>query len=371
MRYVRAFGVGIGLFACRRDSRRAADELDVSYTSESGQRTARVKDLSPTGIFIVTGDRLALGQRIPLTLKRWSLPESSSHPPMQLFAKTVRYGKDGVGLAFLYGDSESEAWLKLVDEASPLLEQRDAMRMLRVTSALAYLSRISAADCNESLRLILDEMVFETGETALDVLIGAEEIVSRRQQSTRSDVSPRVIHQILFNGARTETRWARNFWAGLLAAASLSGANDEKNLEYVTLLSQLDFVQLRIFATACTRSTQVVNDSGEMTVRPLACKADQISWLTGVSDYVHIECALDGLHQFGLLEKTVKRDPFALLEVANLTPTCNGLNFYAKCRGMMQPPIPPKGAEQVSLFATEASMDEVALPPRGARLSFA
>jgi hypothetical protein len=371
MRLVRAFGVGIGLFTCRRDNRRSADELDVSYTSDSIQKSARVKDLSPTGIFILTGERLALGQRIPLTLKRWSLPENSPQLPLRLFAKAVRYGKDGVGLTFLYGDSESKSWLNLVDQASPLVERRDAMRMLRVTAALAYLSRICPANCSESLKLILDEMVYETGETALDILIGAEEIVSRRQQPTRSDVSPRVIHQILSNGARTEEKWFRNFWAGLLAAASLTGANDEKSLENITLLSQLDSVQLRIFATACTRSTQVITESGEMKVRPLACKAEQISWLTGVSDLIHIECALDRLHQVGLLEKTVKQNPFALLDVANLTPTRDGLTFYAKCRGMMQPPSPAGPTEQISLFATDDSMDEAEMLPVRARLSFA
>lgn len=371
MKVIRAFGVGIGLLTSRRDMRVSADELDVTYSLGSEQRVARIKDVSPTGIFILTRDRLALGGRIPLTLKKWPVRAKSPQHSVRLFAKTVRYAKDGIGLSFLFGNSDTAAWLKLLEEAGPLLERRDIIGMIRVTAALAYLSSICHANQAESLKLILDELIYENGEKALDILIDAEEIVTRRSHSTRTDVSPHVVNKILSSGARTDAKWVRRYWAGLLAAASLEGANDEKFLEHVSLLSQLDSVQLRIFATACTRSTLFRNESGEIVARNLACESEQMRLLTGVPDLTHIERDLDRLYQFGLLEKTAKQDPFGLIESANLTPTRDGLAFYAKCRGLLQPADPSDFEDHGSLFEADGFFEDAERLPSRARLSFA
>jgi hypothetical protein len=371
MKLVRTFGVAFGFSVSRRDIRQSADELDVSFTLGAEQRTARAKDVSPTGIFILTQDPLALGGRIPLTLRKWGVRDKSPQNSVRLFAKAVRYDKNGVGLAFDYGNSDPAEWLNLLERASALFEHRDLLGMIRVTAALAYLSRICHANETRSLTLILDELVYENGEKTLDILVDAAEMVSRRGHSTRANVSPEVLNRILLNGAMTSSRWVRNFWAGLLASASLDGADDGKSLEYVSLLSQLDSVQLRIFITACTRSTQFRNESGEIVARNLTCEAEQMRWVAGVSDLVQIERDLDRLSQCGLLEKTLKRDPFALIDVANLTPTPAGLTFYAKCRGLMQPADLSKLQDQNSPYTAEDSADEAARLPSQARLSFA
>jgi hypothetical protein len=355
MKLIRTLGVSAGLLNGRKGVRICADAMDASYPTELERKSVRVKDVSPTGVYLFTDDRWAIGTSISLTLKKWSLLDKPPEPSIRLNAKTIRHGSDGVGMAFLFENIDSAAWLSIVGEATPLIEQRDAMRMLRVTRALAFLCRICPARETESLRFILDELAFESGERALDILVTAEELVSRRGYSTRADVSPAVICRILLEGSKTNMAWIRHLWAGLLAAASLEGANDEKSEEYAILFSQLDIVQIHILAASCTKSGNMGNTSGKILLHGLAYTAEQMQWITGVSDLNQIERGLDRLYQLGLIEQTIKRDPFGPIEVANLTPTRSGLTLYAKCKGQLQTARDSELSDQMSLFAAESS----------------
>jgi PilZ domain len=355
MKLIRTLGVGAGLFNGRRGVRICADAMDASYPTELERKSVRVKDVSPTGVYIFTDDRWAIGTSISLTLKKWSLLDKSPEPSIRVYAKTVRHGSDGVGMVFLFESIDTAAWLNVLGEATPLIEQRDAMSMLRVTRALAFLCRICPARETESLRFILDELAFESGARALDILVTAEELVSRRGYPTRADVSSAVICRILLEGSKINMAWIRHLWAGLLAAASLQDANDEKSEEYAALFSQLDIVQIHMLAASCTKSGNTSNGSGNFLLHGLAYTAEQMQWITGVSDLNQIERGLDHLYQLGLIEQTIKRDPFGPIEVVNLTPTRTGLTLYAKCKGQLQTARDSESSDQMSLFAAESS----------------
>ncbi len=354
MKLIRTLGVGVRLLTCRKGTRIPADDMDVNYLSESKQKSVRVKNISPTGVYILTDDRWRVGETVSFTLKKWTLIDTTVQPVVYLRGKAVRSGHDGVGFAFQYDHIDTASWLNLVGQAEPLIAHRDALHMLRVTKALAFLCRVCPARESENLRFLLDELVYESGDRALDILTNAEELVSRRQLATRADVSPDVIYRILLDGSKNDMAWMRRFWSGLLAAASLQGTNDEKSEEYTELLSKLDTVQIHILTASCTKSGYTRMKSGEIVPNGLAFSADQMRWITGVSDLNHIERCLDRLHQLGLIEQTIKYDPFAPFDVANLTPTLAGLNLYAKCKGQLQSENTSESADQMSLFAAKS-----------------
>lgn len=351
MKLIRSLGISARLFTCRRDERVAADGLDVTYSTESEQKNARVKDISPTGVYIFSNDRWTIGSTVPLTLKKWSVQEKNSEPSLRLYARAVRHGKDGMGFKFLYENVNTEAWLNVVEEAAPLIAERDAMRMLRVSRALAFLCRICPSQQTETLKLILDELIYENGEKALDILIGAEDLVSRRESATRTDVSSGLICRILFNGSRSSMKWVQHLWSGMLAAAALRDATDTMISQDMALLAKLNPVQLRIFVTSCTRGVLASSESGETLPRQLLCTVDEIQVITAERDLLKIEQDLDCLHQLALLEQTVKSHPFRPIEEANLTPTLAGLTLYAKCRGQLKPAIVHEPVNLLSLFA--------------------
>lgn len=353
MRLIRNFGLSTHLLSHRSSLCIPADEIDATYHTGYAEKSVRVKEASPTGLYLLTPDRWATGTHVPITLRQWTLEEKTPQPSLQFRTRAVRHTKDGMELAFLYEYIDTTAWLSLVDEAVSRVPSGGAMRMLRFTRAIAFLCRICPSREAECLNLILGEMAFENGEKSLDILLRAEELLSRCDLFVRTDVSPALICRILFEGSKAETGWVWQYWAGLLAAASLQGANDEKNMRLADLLSLLDAVQLRILAAACTRPSPASTGPGDFKVQSAVCTAETMRRITHIADLTQIECALDHLYELGLLGRTVKRDPFALIETANLTPTRAGLALYAKCMGHLRPAGTVESTSQMALFAGE------------------
>src|SRR6185437_5222535 len=105
----------VGKSERRSDQRAPAPELDASYSTQLEQKNARIKDISATGLYLLTEDPLQPGTDVELTLQKCGLaaqeqvladlgglssPEENRPPNVHLRAKAVRVGQDGVGVAF-------------------------------------------------------------------------------------------------------------------------------------------------------------------------------------------------------------------------------------------------------------------------------
>jgi len=342
MKLIRILGIGTNLFAHRRDLRFLADELEVVYFTNTQQKRARIKDLSATGLYIFTDDRWVPGTGLPLTLKKWRIQEETPQSALRLRASVVRHGKDGMALEFSNGESNAAAWSSLV-EMPNAAAIRDGLAMLRFTRAVSLLYRLSPSHKSENLKLIQDELAYESGEGAIETLLIAEELVARRGFEARPEVSLEVIHRILEKGSRAVEPWVRRFWGGLLAAAIAHSGDDLRTLAHADLLSNLDPAQIRILTASCARAGYKWDSNGVISPLHFECRAEQLRQITRVRDLAQIEHRLDRLHQLGLLEKTVKADPFAPICEANLTPTRAGLALFAECNGW------PEGARAAEL----------------------
>ncbi|MGH9588946.1 MAG: PilZ domain-containing protein, partial [Terracidiphilus sp.] len=332
MKFLRILGIGANLLSHRRDLRFAADELDVVYCTEARQKRVRIRDISATGLYMLTEDRWVPGTGLPLTVNKWRLQGENPQAALRLKASVVRHGKDGVGFEFSNGDSNAAAWSCLARMPSPIA-LRDALSMLRFTRAIAFLYRLSPSHEAETLELIQNQLAFESSEAAVDTLLVAEELATRRGFESRPEVSLEVIRRILHEGSRTSEAWVRRFWSGLLAASVPQGGDDFKTLAQADLLSMLDSVQVRIVAASCARAGYKWDNTGVITPQPFFCTAEELKRISHVADLAQIEHCLDHLHRLGLLEKTVKADPFDPIGEANLTPTRTGLALYAECNG--------------------------------------
>jgi hypothetical protein len=354
MKLVRFLGVSANLLPHRRDVRFPAKELDATYSTNTRQKSVRIKDLSPTGIYLFTDDRWAPGAGVPLTLRKWSIQERSPLSSLRIHASVIRHGPDGVALEFFHGASIASAWSNLVSTVNPA-PLTDKLRMLRLTRALAFLCRLSPSREAESLKLVHNELAFESGERAIEILLTAEELVIRRGFESRPEISQDLIFQILQDGSQISEAWIRRFWAGLLAAAIPKDADDFKTLAYAGLLSKLDSVQLRILTASCTRAGYTWDKEGVIAPQRHLCSAEDMRRITRTSDLIQIERCLDHLYQLGLVEKTVKTDPFSPIGEANLTPTRAGLALYAECNGW-----PERARASELAKSTELASGEVA-----------
>ncbi len=92
----------------RRSSRRKRWPRLVAYDSAGGALQVHgVKDLSANGLFLLTEERWPLGAQVTMTLQRTDgLDNNSGSNTITVQLRVIRWGKDGVGLAFMQSETE-------------------------------------------------------------------------------------------------------------------------------------------------------------------------------------------------------------------------------------------------------------------------
>jgi hypothetical protein len=99
----------------RRIGRRKRWPRLVAYDSSGGTLEVHgVKDMSANGLYLMTEERWPLGTRVTMTLQRTDgLSENPRKNTITVQLRVVRWGADGVGLAFMQSESEESPLLAL------------------------------------------------------------------------------------------------------------------------------------------------------------------------------------------------------------------------------------------------------------------
>jgi len=99
----------------RRASRRKRWPRLVAYDSMGGTLEVHgVRDMSATGLYLVTEDRWPLGSLVTMTLQRTDgLDDNPLGNTITVQLRVVRWGKDGVGLTFVQSEVEESSAMAL------------------------------------------------------------------------------------------------------------------------------------------------------------------------------------------------------------------------------------------------------------------
>jgi hypothetical protein len=89
----------------RRANRQPASELSAFYWTGAAPAQHRIRDISPTGLYLVTEERWYPGTLIMMTLQNARAAEESPERSISVQSKAVRWGADGVGLEFILLDT--------------------------------------------------------------------------------------------------------------------------------------------------------------------------------------------------------------------------------------------------------------------------
>jgi hypothetical protein len=99
----------------RRVGRRKRWPRLVAYDSRGGALEVHgVKDMSATGLYLITEERWPLGAHVTMTLQRTDgLVDDPKSNAITVQLRVVRWGSDGVGLAFVQSEAEESPLLAL------------------------------------------------------------------------------------------------------------------------------------------------------------------------------------------------------------------------------------------------------------------
>ena len=90
----------------RKAERLPANELAAFYWTGAAPAEHGIRDISSTGLYLVTEERWYPGTLVMMTLQKKNGPEEPSARSIAVQSKAVRWGSDGVGLEFILPDGK-------------------------------------------------------------------------------------------------------------------------------------------------------------------------------------------------------------------------------------------------------------------------
>ena len=318
----------------KRAERRSVDHFAAYRWDGSVLKHDRVRDISSTGVYLLTRELWQPGAVVSLTLQREGPLQRSPDRRIAVQAKVVRYGEDGAGLAFVLEDDwESRQWGRLRESLIEETKPEEMLSVVRLSEAIAFLSRICSGGSEEIEQLLRVRLSTQRVANAIEIALRAQNLLEVEPASEGLRAEPRLVVRILEEGSCPDEAWLRHFWAGLLATSCTADGNDELSRALVELFSQLTTFPVRTLVVICTRATKVATDSGLICAKPLACNIDEIKTITG-SQRPQIERDLDLLSALGLIEKGETDSPtLSPPGEIFITPTGLGLQLFARCNG--------------------------------------
>jgi hypothetical protein len=315
-----------------RAERRTVHRFVAYRWSGNDLKQERVKDISQTGVYILTEDRWPLGTLLFLTMQREGPLEMDPECRIETRAKVVRCGEDGVGLAFVWSDDpESCHWENLRKSLIEQVKPGDMLSLVRMAEAITFLSRICPGKAEIVGQLVRGRLSNHKLANAVEIVLKAESLLASVHDRLRAD--PDAVVRILEDGSCTEEDWLKHFWAGLLATSCAVGGKNQSGAVFVELFSQLTTFPVRILTVVCTRATKILEESGSISVKPLACNIEELTATTG-SRGVQTERDLERLSELALIEKGGSNSPTLLAsDEVYITPTHLGLELLARCNG--------------------------------------
>lgn len=86
----------------RRAERQLSPELAAHYWNGGSPMEHRIRDVSSTGLFVITEERWYPGTLLVMTLQK---RDNSAEGSIAVQSRAVRWGEDGVGLEFVTMDA--------------------------------------------------------------------------------------------------------------------------------------------------------------------------------------------------------------------------------------------------------------------------
>ena len=342
-----------------RAERREVPGLEAIHWTGSTPGLDIVKNISATGMYLVTRERWPEGEINPIRLVYPELSDDTPDNQVTIETKTVRWGEDGMGLSFILPEC-MDLWLWKTDG---LIEPADILSEFRLSRALSFYRRICPA-ATQDLKLLFREGLGNLRVPhAIAIAHRAEIMLAAEPNFDRLRAPQSVVLRVVQEGSWAEDGATQQLWAGILVTACTMMGEDESNLPYLDILAEMAVVDTRLYLEACTKSPKIFASNGAVSAQTIMRTADQMMKVSGVHDLAKIDRNLLQLSILGLLEPRNKAKYFSYDQAANLTPTALGLELFARCHGHRGAPHEYFSMHYTNREQVEPDKDQLPSPP--------
>lgn len=347
------------LFRRKSSERRKADRHSSSNLAASHcddiQKPSPVKNISLTGVYLLTQQRFPIGQLVSLTLRHMEQPDNSpAHRiaplantarlsrgpdnPITVEANAIRWGDDGVALAWVL----TPAVQTCLDEnrskrAVGVHEPEDILVEFQRAQANAFLRRICPADPDIGRTLFSGNLSSVRVSHAIQIVLDAEKQLESEPDGDKKTAVADIVRRVLQDGSWAEDEGLRKLWSGILATSCTLSGNDNSNLAFVNLLSQMRPVHARILAAACNRARSAESDGPSASPAPASFRAAELIRISGMHAMIGLEREIGFLCDLHLIAE-LRASSFARGDQIDIRPTDLGLRMYSRCGGHFESP---------------------------------
>ncbi len=229
-------------------------------------KPAAIKDISASGIYLLTQERFLVDQAVKLILRLDGEPEENSELQVSMQTRAAWQGGDGVALEFVLPPGmNSDLCGVLVHEIVSFTDRDQVMEVFRNFRTVLFLYRLCESQAHEAI-LLLDGQL-DSGRTAtlFKIAFAAENLLAAKPDASRMRAHPKLVANILRDGSWAPDEETLKLWVGLLASSCSVDAPDDSNQIFVDLLVHITTTEARILLYACERALS-------STPRPEECR---------------------------------------------------------------------------------------------------
>ncbi|MFZ0302666.1 MAG: PilZ domain-containing protein [Terracidiphilus sp.] len=319
-----------------RAERLPAATLAAHCDTELNHVDAGVKDISSTGLYLVTQKRFMTGEVVHLTLHAQGSGEDHSELEIAVEAKVARQGQDGIGLSFvLPAGLDTHLWSVLVRNTVFLTQASEIAQMFRTLRTILFLCRLSHSGAEEAILLLGGHLDTARTECVFEIALGAEKLLSTERDADRMRADPKLVAHILREGSWAHSVQQKQLWIGLFANSCKPEGWDDSNMIFADMLVNITPAQATIFIEGCNRALESMRETDTTPPHRVVLSPHDMSELTKMYDLTRVATDVAYLYNLGVIDRLFDFTSYVETENFDITPSSVGIDLFLRCsRGL-------------------------------------
>jgi len=292
-----------------------------------------VKDISTSGVYLLTEKRWDLGQEFPLELLGEGFgKEVDPELHVAARARVVRHGEDGVAFSFVLPEAlDPKLWETLINTAFLMSDYNHIVLAFRMLRTVLILCRLCPSSTKEVMAVLRGELDGPRTDAAIEIVGRAEEFLRLHDNAHGLQAHPGLVARILREGSWATDEVSRDLWAGLLVASCEANGAGESNHEYIDLMIHLTPTQARILVAGCTKAKEQMGGHMNAPLPTVLATPEEMIHITGLYDLSRIATDMAYLFHNGLMEELFDFSSYIPTESFRITPSALGMKLFLAC----------------------------------------
>lgn len=334
-----------------RAERLPAATLAAHCDTELNHIDAGVKDISSTGLYLVTEKRFLTGEVVHLTLHAQGSGAEHSELEIAVEAKVARQGQDGIGLSFvLPAGLDTNLWSVLVRNTVFLTQASEIANMFRTLRLILFLCRLCQSGAEESIMLLGGHLDSARTECLFEIALGAEKLLSTEYNADKMRADPKLVAHILREGSWAHSVLQKQLWIGLFANSCKPDGWDDSNMTFAEMLVNITPAQATIFIEGCTRALESMQESDTTPLHRIVLSPHDMIELTHMYDLTRIATDVAYLYNLSVIDRLYDFTSYVETENFDITPSSVGIDLFRRSRRGLTYEIPPPIAAETIQF---------------------